>query len=58
VVTGFAITHSAIEARVFAWLAGEAWVLHAFATGEDIYCKTASQMFDVPVVKHGVNGEL
>lgn len=49
---------SAIEARVLAWLAGESWVLHAFATGEDIYCKTASQMFGVPVVKHGVNGEL
>ena len=49
---------SAIEARVLAWLAGEQWVLDAFARGEDIYCATASQMFHVPVVKHGINGEL
>lgn len=49
---------SAIEARVIAWLAGEQWVLDAFTAGKDIYCETASQMFKVPVVKHGVNGEL
>lgn len=49
---------SAIEARVLAWLAGEQWVLDAFRAGEDIYCKTASMMYHVPVVKHGVNGEL
>lgn len=49
---------SAIEARVLAWLAGEQWVLDAFENGEDIYCSTASQMFGVPVVKHGVNGDL
>lgn len=49
---------SAIEARVIAWIAGEQWVLDAFAAGKDIYCETASQMFKVPVVKHGVNGEL
>ena len=49
---------SAIEARVLAWLAGEDWVLNAFKNGEDIYCSTASQMFGVPVVKHGVNGDL
>lgn len=50
--------YSAIEARVVAWLAGEQWVLEAFRRGEDIYCATASQMFGVPVEKHGVNGEL
>lgn len=50
--------YSAIEARVVAWLAGEQWVLEAFRRGEDIYCATASQMFGVPVQKHGVNGEL
>ena len=49
---------SAIEARVIAWLAGEQWVLDAFAANRDIYCETASKMFGVPVVKHGINGEL
>lgn len=49
---------SAIEARVLAWLAGETWRLDAFKRGDDIYCASASQMFGVPVVKHGVNGEL
>lgn len=49
---------SAIEARVLAWEADEQWVLDAFQNGEDLYCATASQMFHVPVVKHGVNGEL
>ncbi|MGN0240848.1 MAG: DNA polymerase [Candidatus Weimeria sp.] len=49
---------SAIEARVIAWYAGETWKSEAFANGEDIYCSTASHMFGVPVVKHGVNGEL
>ncbi len=49
---------SAIEARVLAWLAGEQWRLDAFQRGEDIYCASAAQMFGVPVVKHGINGEL
>lgn len=49
---------SAIEARVIAWIAGEQWTLDAFREGRDIYCETASMMFKVPVVKHGVNGEL
>ena len=49
---------SAIEARVLAWLAGEQWRIDAFNNGEDIYCASASQMFGVPVVKHGINGEL
>lgn len=49
---------SAIEARVLAWLAGEQWRIDAFNRGDDIYCASASQMFGVPVVKHGVNGEL
>lgn len=50
--------YSAIECRVLAWLSGEQWVLDAFTDGKDIYCETASMMFRVPVVKHGVNGEL
>lgn len=49
---------SAIEARVISWIADEKWRLDAFRAGEDIYCATASQMFHVPVVKHGENGEL
>lgn len=49
---------SAIEARVLAWEAGEQWRLDAFQSGKDIYCESASQMFHVPVVKHGINGKL
>ena len=49
---------SAIEARVIAWLAGEQWRLDLFKAGGDIYCGSASQMFGVPVEKHGVNGHL
>lgn len=49
---------SAIEARVLAWLAGESWRTKVFVDGGDIYCASASQMFGVPVVKHGVNGHL
>lgn len=49
---------SAIEARVIAWLAGEQWRIEAFAEGKDIYCASASQMFGVPVEKHGQNAEL
>ena len=49
---------SAIEARVIAWLAGEQWRLDVFQNGGDIYCASASQMFHVPVDKHGVNGHL
>ena len=49
---------SAVEARVITWLSGEQWRQEAFAKNEDIYCASASQMFGVPVVKHGVNGEL
>lgn len=50
--------YSAIEARVIAYLAGEQWRMDVFAKGGDIYCSSASQMFKVPVVKHGVNGHL
>ena len=49
---------SAIEARVIAWLAGEEWRQKVFEDGKDIYCASASQMFGVPVEKHGVNGHL
>ena len=49
---------SAIEARVIAWIAGERWRLKVFEGGGDIYCASASQMFHVPVEKHGVNGHL
>ena len=49
---------SAIEARVIAWFAGESWRAEVFEKGGDIYCASASQMFGVPVEKHGVNGHL
>ena len=49
---------SAIEARVIAWMAGEQWRLDVFKNGGDIYCASASQMFGVPVEKHGINGHL
>ena len=49
---------SAIEARVVSWMAGETWVTEAFRQGKDIYCEVASQMFGVPVAKHGPNAEL
>lgn len=50
--------YSAIEARVLAHLAGESWRSKVFAEGKDIYCASASQMFGVPVEKHGVNSHL
>lgn len=49
---------SAIEARVIAWIAGEEWRLDVFKNGGDIYCASASQMFKVPVEKHGQNSHL
>lgn len=49
---------SAIEARVIAWIAGEEWRLDVFRNDGDIYCESASHIYHVPVVKHGVNGEL
>ena len=50
---------SAIEARMLAWLSKEKWRMDVFAKAKaDIYCESASAMFGVPVVKHGVNGHL
>ncbi len=49
---------SALEARVLAYLAGETWRSKVFEEGKDIYCASASQMFGVPVEKHGVNSHL
>ncbi|WP_200449792.1 DNA polymerase [Corynebacterium macginleyi] len=49
---------SAFEARVIAWLAGEATTLEAFRDGKDLHCETAGLMFGVPVDKQGVNAEL
>ena len=56
--TFFVADFSSIEARVIAWLAGEDWRQRVFADGKDIYCASASQMFGVPVEKHGINGHL
>lgn len=49
---------SAIEARVLSHLAGEKWRSMVFEQGKDIYCMSASQMFGVPVEKHGHNADL
>ena len=56
--TFLVVDYAAIEARVIAYLAGEKWRMDVFAQGGDIYCSSASQMFKVPVEKHGVNGHL
>ena len=56
--TFLASDYAAIEARVIAYLAGEKWRMDVFAKGGDIYCSSASQMFKVPVEKHGINGHL
>lgn len=50
--------YSAIEARVLAWLADERWRIELFSKGGDIYCQSASEMFGVPVEKHGINAHL
>lgn len=50
--------YAAIEARVISWISSETWRQEVFRDGGDIYCASASQMFHVPVVKHGVNGHL
>ena len=52
------VSAAMIEARMLAWFAGEQWRMDAFERGDDIYCASASKMFGVPVVKHGINGEL
>lgn len=49
---------SAIEARVLSFIAGEQWRIDVFTNGKDIYCESASQMFNVPVEKNGINGHL
>ncbi|HEM3635063.1 TPA: DNA polymerase [Streptococcus suis] len=49
---------SAIEARVLSHLAGETWRSKVFEQGKDIYCMSASQMFGVPVEKHGQNADI
>lgn len=47
---------TSIEGVVLSWLAGEQWRLDVFKNGGDIYCISASKIFGVPVVKHGING--
>jgi len=54
----FVADFSAIEARVIAYLAKESWRSDVFKNGGDIYCASATQMFGVPVEKHGINGHL
>jgi DNA polymerase bacteriophage-type len=49
---------SAVEARILGWLAHEKWREEVFENGGGIYCASASKMYGVEVVKHGVNGHL
>ena len=49
---------SAIEARVLSYLAGEQWRMDVFHNGRDIYCESASRMFNCVVEKHGQNSHL
>lgn len=49
---------SAIEARVLSHLAGEQWRMDVFHNGRDIYCESASRMFNCVVEKHGQNAHL
>ena len=49
---------SAIEARVLSHLADETWRIEVFKNNGDIYCASASEMFHVPVEKHGQNSHL
>ena len=49
---------TSIEGVVLSWLAGEQWRLDVLKNGGDIYCISASKIFGVPVVKHGINGHL
>ena len=49
---------STIEARVLSYMAGERWRMEVFAKDGDIYAASASAMFHVPVVKHGIHGDL
>lgn len=44
---------SAIEARVLAWMSGEAWRLQVFSTHGKIYEASASAMFGVPIEEIG-----
>lgn len=44
---------AAIEARVLAWLAGEQWLLDAFAKGKDSYRLMASDIYRVPADEIG-----
>jgi len=39
---------SSIEAVVLGWLAGEQWVLDAYAANEDLYIRNAERMFNAP----------
>lgn len=49
---------SAIEARVLAWMSGEAWRLRVFSTHGKIYEASASAMFGVPIEEIGKTSPL
>lgn len=56
--TFYVADFSAIEARVIAWLADEAWRLDVFATHGKIYEASAAQMFHVPIESIGKHSPL
>ena len=41
--------YSQVELRVLAYISGDKNLQSAFLNGEDIYTKTASEVFDVPM---------
>lgn len=49
--TFYGADFSQIEARVLAWLAGQKSKLEAYERGEDLYCKAASEIFAVEIIK-------
>lgn len=48
---------ASVENVTLAYISNEQWCVDAYHNKEDLYCVTASKMFNVPVEKHGRNKE-